>query len=59
MSMTVTHHSAQATQKFIKLSPVLWIAAVAMLIFIVLGCTVPLASFNSDDAQIKAMLVGP
>ena len=59
MSMTLTHHSAQATQKFVKPSPALWIAAAAMLIFVVLGCTVPLASFNSDDAQIKAMLVGP
>ena len=59
MSITLTHHLAQATQKNIQPSPIIWIAAVAMLIFVVLGCTVPLASFNSDDAQIKAMLVGP
>ena len=59
MSMTLTHHFAQATQKFVEPSPVLWIAAAAMLIFVVLGCTVPPVSFNSDDAQIKSMLVGP
>jgi hypothetical protein len=59
MSMTLTQHLAQATQKTVPPAPVLWIAAAAMLIFVALGCTVSPASFNSDDAQMKAMLVGP
>jgi hypothetical protein len=59
MSITLTHHLAQVTQKAVRPSPMLWIAAAAMLIFVVLGFTVPPASFNNDDAQIKSMLVGP
>jgi hypothetical protein len=59
MSITLTHHLAQATQKNIQPSPIIWIAAVAMLIFVVLGCTVSPASFNADEAQMKSMLVGP
>jgi hypothetical protein len=59
MSITLTHHLAQATQKAIQPSPMLWIAAAAMLIFVVLGWTAPPASFNADEAQMKSMLVGP
>ena len=59
MSITLTHHLAQATQKTAQSSPVLWIAAVAMLAFIILGCALPPASFNADEAQMKSMLVGP
>ncbi len=59
MSITLTHHLARATQKTAQSSPVLWIAAAAMLIFVVLGCTVSPASFNADEAQMKSMLIGP
>jgi hypothetical protein len=59
MSMTLTHHLAQAAQKTAQSSPVLWVAAAAMLAFIVLGCALPPASFNTDEAQMKSMLVGP
>jgi hypothetical protein len=59
MTMTLTHHFAQATQKTVQSSPVLWIAAAAMLAFVVLGCALPPASFNADEAQMKSMLVGP
>ncbi len=59
MSITLTHDLAPAPQKAVQPSPVLWIAAAAVLIFVVLGCTVSPASFNNDDAQMKAMLVGP
>ena len=59
MSMTLTHHLAQAAQKTAQSSPVLWVAVAAMLAFIVLGCALPPASFNADEAQMKSMLVGP
>jgi hypothetical protein len=59
MSITVTHDLAPATLKSVQSSPVLWIAAAAMLIFVVIGCTVSPASFNADDAQTRAVLVGP
>jgi hypothetical protein len=59
MSITLTRHLTEATQKAVNTSPVLWIAAAAMLVFVILGCTLPSASFSADDAQIKATLVGP
>jgi hypothetical protein len=59
MSITLTHYLAQMTQKAAQTSPVFWIAAAAMLILVVLGCTVSPASFNNGDAQIKTMPVGP
>jgi len=60
MSMTVTHHLAEASpKKTVQPSPVFWVAAAAVLIFVVLGCSLTPASFNADDAQIKTMLVGP
>jgi hypothetical protein len=59
MSMTLTNHLVQATQKTVQSSPVLWIAAAAMTVFVVLGSTLPVASLNADDAQIKATVVGP
>jgi type VI protein secretion system component VasF len=59
MSMTLSHHLAQMTQKTAQSSPVLWIAAAAMLVLVTLGYTLPPVSFNADDAQMRATLVGP
>jgi hypothetical protein len=59
MSITLTHPLAKATQKTIQPSPVLWIAAAAMLSIVVPGFALPAASLNADEAQMKSMLVGP
>jgi hypothetical protein len=59
MSMTLSHQIARMTPNALQTSPVLWIAAAAMVIFVGLGLTLPPNSVQLSGEQIEASLIGP
>ena len=59
MSMTLSRQIFPAASKPLQISPVIGIAAVAVLLLVILSFVLPPVSANADAAQIASLLVGP